>query len=472
MGDFKVRNMRLLTLFVCLLSCIPLLQTDPSSSTTESIPAVKVRLTMRKRKRVFVDSEEEDEAGGRGCTYRFPRPLNPFILIQITDLYLFQPVAYRPENKLGPTAVKFMDLLEMTPGKQMDLNDASKALGVPKRRIYDITNVLEGLGSVVKTDKNTVKMGDVQSWYLATDDLRRTANEIERARAAESQLDARIDSIHRAKTRYLQCGLYLTRNDLTLFARPSGSAIAMHMPAGTHYYGVNGDPAAISTLQLHNPDTPIDHIVIALHPHDRLMGLPNSPHSVDSIATTASTSEDMSVNSAHAASHAAMDAKLFGMPMNQASSNMGPTGGSAPLAVGGGGPASPTLSRTTESAASTPQHHLQFSSPLSSTPSRYSHTASLEFSPSPYTDRMFSFYQSPAQLALHPAHFSTPGSVPPSLSGHSVADAPLSSSPYASRLASFSPGNALTHPLSFQADSDFPEWKDPEPQPLRHLFKD
>ena len=39
----------------------------------------------------------------------------------------------------------------------MDLNDAAKVLGVQKRRIYDITNVLEGIGLIEKSIKNKIK---------------------------------------------------------------------------------------------------------------------------------------------------------------------------------------------------------------------------------------------------------------------------------------------------------------------------
>lgn len=39
----------------------------------------------------------------------------------------------------------------------MNLNEATEMLCVPKRRIYDITNVLEGIDLIEKSGKNSVK---------------------------------------------------------------------------------------------------------------------------------------------------------------------------------------------------------------------------------------------------------------------------------------------------------------------------
>lgn len=59
---------------------------------------------------------------------------------------------------------KFVELIRNSEELTIDLNVAVNDLGVQKRRIYDITNVLEGIGYIEKISKNKIK------WVGATDD--------------------------------------------------------------------------------------------------------------------------------------------------------------------------------------------------------------------------------------------------------------------------------------------------------------
>ena len=63
----------------------------------------------------------------------------------------------RKENGLVELTKKFIDLLKTAPEQTIDLNDAVKVLNVQKRRIYDITNVLEGIGLICKVSKNNIR---------------------------------------------------------------------------------------------------------------------------------------------------------------------------------------------------------------------------------------------------------------------------------------------------------------------------
>lgn len=54
----------------------------------------------------------------------------------------------RPERpgamSLAQLARSLVQVIDNAPGKQIDLTEAAEQLGVQKRRVYDITNVLEG----------------------------------------------------------------------------------------------------------------------------------------------------------------------------------------------------------------------------------------------------------------------------------------------------------------------------------------
>ena len=39
----------------------------------------------------------------------------------------------------------------------LDLNTVAQELGAPKRRVYDVTNVLEGIQLIKKKSKNTIE---------------------------------------------------------------------------------------------------------------------------------------------------------------------------------------------------------------------------------------------------------------------------------------------------------------------------
>lgn len=56
----------------------------------------------------------------------------------------------RYDTSLGLLTKKFVDLLEATDDGIIDLNVASVQLNVQKRRIYDVVNVLEGIGILEK----------------------------------------------------------------------------------------------------------------------------------------------------------------------------------------------------------------------------------------------------------------------------------------------------------------------------------
>ncbi|CEP14173.1 hypothetical protein [Parasitella parasitica] len=63
----------------------------------------------------------------------------------------------RYDSSLGLLTKKFITLLRSSAHGDLDLNRAASQLKVQKRRIYDITNVLEGIRLIEKNSKNHVR---------------------------------------------------------------------------------------------------------------------------------------------------------------------------------------------------------------------------------------------------------------------------------------------------------------------------
>lgn len=94
----------------------------------------------------------------------------------------------RYETSLGLLTKKFVSLFHSSLSGTVDLNKASETLQVQKRRIYDITNVLEGIGLVEKKSKNMVHWCGSQYHDLTAEhaDLHTDLADLE---AKENQLD-------------------------------------------------------------------------------------------------------------------------------------------------------------------------------------------------------------------------------------------------------------------------------------------
>lgn len=82
--------------------------------------------------------------------------------------------ATRYDTSLGLLTKKFIDLLTTSQDGVVDLNECSQKLQVQKRRIYDITNVLEGIGMLEKKSKNQIQWSRNESDMPFCDDNKNT----------------------------------------------------------------------------------------------------------------------------------------------------------------------------------------------------------------------------------------------------------------------------------------------------------
>ncbi|KAF5307778.1 hypothetical protein FQR65_LT06649 [Abscondita terminalis] len=123
----------------------------------------------------------------------------------------------RFDTSLGLLTKKFTTLLEHSPNGVVNLNKASEELGVQKRRIYDITNVLEGIGILEKKSKNNIQWKGGTKGSHAYSSLQ---NEVQTLEDRENQLD---QLIHSAETELCKLSErrygYITYHDLRTIAR-------------------------------------------------------------------------------------------------------------------------------------------------------------------------------------------------------------------------------------------------------------
>ncbi|KAG2460670.1 E2F2 factor, partial [Polypterus senegalus] len=100
----------------------------------------------------------------------------------------------RYDTSLGLLTKKFVGLLGESSDGVLDLNKAAEVLEVQKRRIYDITNVLEGIQLIRKKSKNNIQwvVGGVFEGSALSEKQRNLHKELRELERAEKSLDDMI----------------------------------------------------------------------------------------------------------------------------------------------------------------------------------------------------------------------------------------------------------------------------------------
>ncbi|XP_021944675.1 transcription factor E2F6 [Folsomia candida] len=98
----------------------------------------------------------------------------------------------RIDSSLSALTKRFVTLIPEG-GGSLDLNSAAKSLQVQKRRIYDITNVLEGIGVLTKKSKNNIQWSDKLSTPTTHPSTR--ASELRRLQESISVLEQHEDKL-------------------------------------------------------------------------------------------------------------------------------------------------------------------------------------------------------------------------------------------------------------------------------------
>ncbi|KAE8671660.1 Transcription factor E2FA [Hibiscus syriacus] len=160
----------------------------------------------------------------------------------------------RYDSSLGLLTKKFVNLIKHAEDGILDLNKAAQTLEVQKRRIYDITNVLEGIDLIEKKFKNRIRWkGEGASRPGETDgDVSVLQGEIENLSMEERRLDDQIREMQErlrdlSENENNQRLLFLTEEDIKRIpCFQNETLIAIKAPHGT-------------TLEVPDPDEDVDY---------------------------------------------------------------------------------------------------------------------------------------------------------------------------------------------------------------------
>ncbi|KZV30553.1 hypothetical protein F511_05703 [Dorcoceras hygrometricum] len=160
----------------------------------------------------------------------------------------------RYDSSLGLLTKKFINLIKHAEDGILDLNNAAGMLEVQKRRIYDITNVLEGIGLIEKKLKNRIQWKglDVSRTGQEDESLSDLQQEVENLKLEDGRLDEQIREMQErlrglSEDENNQRWLFVTEDDIkNLPCFQNQTLIAIKAPHGT-------------TLEVPDPDEAVDY---------------------------------------------------------------------------------------------------------------------------------------------------------------------------------------------------------------------
>ncbi|XP_021278199.1 transcription factor E2FB isoform X1 [Herrania umbratica] len=163
----------------------------------------------------------------------------------------------RYDSSLGLLTKKFINLIKQAEDGILDLNKAADTLEVQKRRIYDITNVLEGIGLIEKKLKNRIQWKglDVSRPGEVDENVATLQAEVENLSIEERRLDEQIREMQErlrdlSEDENNQKWLFVTEEDIkNLPCFQNETLIAIKAPHGTTLEVPDPDEQAVDYPQ-------------------------------------------------------------------------------------------------------------------------------------------------------------------------------------------------------------------------------
>ncbi|XP_060932171.1 transcription factor E2F4 [Limanda limanda] len=222
------------------------------------------------------------------------------------------PTPSRHEKSLGLLTTKFVTLLQEAKDGVLDLKAAADTLAVrQKRRIYDITNVLEGIGLIEKKSKNSIQWKGVGpgcntreiadkliDLKAELDDLALRENELDQQRVWVQQSIKNVtDDSNNSPMAYIKhedlCGSF--KGDTLLAIRaPIGTQLEVPIPEavlnGQRKYQIRlkSSSGPIEVLLVNKDPSSASPVVLPVPPPDDILQSLPAPAPTSQSATAAS----------------------------------------------------------------------------------------------------------------------------------------------------------------------------------------
>jgi hypothetical protein len=145
-------------------------------------------------------------------------------------------MADKSKHSLVSLTQDFVNLLTNANGEEVDLNTAGETLGASKRRIYDVTNVLAGIGLIKRCGKARVR-------WIGNDSGADEASDVKQLMRKESDLDRMTAAIDESLARLAasqefqefawvseEDAMKLGDTELTLFPLRGPSGLQIEVP--------------------------------------------------------------------------------------------------------------------------------------------------------------------------------------------------------------------------------------------------
>jgi len=180
----------------------------------------------------------------------------------------------RKENSLTSLTMRFMKLLKDSTDGSLDLNVAASSLGVQKRRMYDITNVLEGIGLIKKKLKNQI-IWTSDCNFETEQENKKFHEEIFNLNIEENGLDDKINKIQNQINELLSNqdtsqNCYVTYHDYQSLSVLSNQTIfAVKAPRGTSLEVPNPDNKKHQIIIKNEENIPIEVFLVSDDPNSQ-----------------------------------------------------------------------------------------------------------------------------------------------------------------------------------------------------------